>query len=132
MAKSKGPQPIERVRERLEAWRKGRKPRSRIPERLWKAAAELARSYGVHKVARALHLDYYNLKDRRDGIVNLNEGSNQDAASFIEVMPNKASYSGECVIELESSKGAKMRIHFKGEGVPQATALCAEFLKNGR
>lgn len=131
MTESNGEPQIERVRERLEAWRKSRKPRSRIPERLWDAAAELARSYGVHKVARALHLDYYNLRDRRDGIVRSETGADKRPASFIEVT-GRATQPAECVIELESAKGAKMRIHLKGESVPEAATLCAEFLKKGR
>lgn len=124
---------IERLRQRLEAWRKNRKPRSRIPEQLWNAAAELARSYGVNKVARALHLDYYNLKERRDGIIRTDTGTaaGQSASSFIELMSGRESQA-ECVIDLESANGAKMRIHFRGRVVPEATALCAEFLKNGR
>jgi hypothetical protein len=125
---------IERLQQRLEAWRESRRPRSRIPEGLWRAAAELARSYGVNKVARALHLDYYNLKERRDGLMvsSAAAGKGESASPFIEVISERAPQGAECVIELESARGAKMRIHYRGQAVPEAPALCAEFLKNGR
>jgi len=125
---------IERLQQRLEGWRKKRRPRSRIPEGLWNAAAELARSYGVNKVARALHLDYYNLKERRDGIMvsSAAAGKGENAPPLIEVISERGPQGAECVIELESAQGAKMRIHYRGQAVPEAVALCAEFLKNGR
>jgi hypothetical protein len=76
-------------------------------------------------------LDYYNLKERRDG---KSEGivAGKEVPSFIEVMPGKASQLSECVIELENARGARMRIHFKGEIAAETSKLCAEFLKNGR
>jgi hypothetical protein len=48
---------IERVRQRLDAWRKAHKPRSQIPKRLWNSAVRLAGQYGLNKTAKALHLD---------------------------------------------------------------------------
>lgn len=132
MVKARRARQIERLRQRLEAWRKNRQPRSRIPERLWNAAAELARTYGVNKVARALHLDYYNLKERRDGITASSAPAGQSAPPFIEVISERGPQGAECVIELESARGAKMRIQYRGQAVPEAAALCAEFLKNGR
>jgi hypothetical protein len=131
MAEARETQQLERLGKQLQAWRRIRKPRARIPERLWSAAAELSRSYGVHKVARALHLDYYNLKDRRDGM-GAGAVTGKEVPSFIEVMPAKASELSECVIELENAKGAKMRIHFKGKIASETSKLCADFLKNGR
>jgi hypothetical protein len=131
MARVKGSEQIAGVQRQLEAWRKSRRPRARIPEGLWNAAAELSRSYGIHKVARALHLDYYNLKDRRDG---MNPGGVDGKAvpSFIEVVPSATSQPAECVIELENARGDKMRIHLRGEIARETSKLCAEFMKNGR
>ncbi len=56
---------VERVRRRFERWRRTRKQRSRIPEGLWHAAVQVAGSYGVNKTARALGLDYYELRNRK-------------------------------------------------------------------
>jgi hypothetical protein len=123
-------QRIEQVRQRLETWRKSRRPRARIPVGLWNVAAELARSYGIHKVARALHLDYYNLKQRRDGTVGKTRPGAAASASFVEVIPGGS--SAECVIEMENRRGAKIRIHFKGGSLPDAASLGNMFWKNGR
>jgi hypothetical protein len=69
MRSTKQPSPqiltqVERVRQRFERWRRRRKKRSRIPEQLWRAAVAVAASYGVNPTARALGLDYYELKKR--------------------------------------------------------------------
>jgi hypothetical protein len=45
-------------------WRSTRKPRSRIPEHLWQAAVDLAPFYSIHQIARALRLNYTELKHR--------------------------------------------------------------------
>jgi hypothetical protein len=55
---------LEAIRRRFERWRRTRKGRSRIPEPLWAAAAKAAGTYGVHRTAKALGLDYYLLKER--------------------------------------------------------------------
>ena len=55
---------VERVRVRFALWRQSRPGRSRIPEELWLAAVELARSHGVHPIARALGLNDQALRRR--------------------------------------------------------------------
>lgn len=57
------PEDIQAVRERFEAWRQTRPGRSRIPAELWAAAAGLTRRHGVHRVARALGLNDFALKN---------------------------------------------------------------------
>jgi hypothetical protein len=47
---------------RLERWRKKRKGGERIPETLWAAAGELARTHGVNQVSRALRLEFKQLR----------------------------------------------------------------------
>lgn len=53
------PVQLERLRGRFEQWRQTRDGRSRIPEKLWAAAAKAVARYGLHSTARALGLDYY-------------------------------------------------------------------------
>ncbi|MBI4526524.1 MAG: IS66 family insertion sequence element accessory protein TnpB, partial [Deltaproteobacteria bacterium] len=55
---------IEKVRRRLQAWRRRRKHRSRIPESLWRSATKLARRYPPARIAHTLGLDYDALKER--------------------------------------------------------------------
>ena len=53
------------VGQRVEKWRQERAhARVPVPEELWSAAVEVARSDGVHATAKALRFDYYGLKAR--------------------------------------------------------------------
>jgi hypothetical protein len=58
---------LETVRQRFERWRRTREVRSRIPEPLWASAVKVAGTYGIHRTARALRVDYYALKKRVEG-----------------------------------------------------------------
>ncbi len=58
------PARLEGVRRRFERWRRTRKVRSRIPEPLWASAVKMAGTYGIHRTAKALRLNYYALKKR--------------------------------------------------------------------
>ena len=48
------PAELDRLQQRFERWRRTHRIRSRIPEPLWTAAARVAGTYGVHRVAKAL------------------------------------------------------------------------------
>jgi len=114
---------IGHLQKRFDAWRKSHKPRTRIPDRLWDAAVQLAQQHSLHEAARALHLDYYALKKRLDAA-----GVKQGAVpSFIELSPPVPERIPECVIELETRNGSKMRIQIKGMGVPDLNTLSSTF-----
>ena len=132
MKSRKQPSPIiltqvERVRKRFEHWRRTRKKRSRIPEQLWNAAVAVAESYGVNPTARALGLDYYELKKRLDSGPGAAVVEKQGIKTFVEVVPAPSALHPECVVELESAKGTKMRIHLKGVGAPDGALLRSLF-----
>jgi len=124
-----------------------------IPPRLWKAAAKVASEQGVSRTAQVLRLEYGKLKriaesgsqfpipsDFRKG--HAIRGSRAALAatadaprtrasraraaaslpSFLEVVGSSAIAGSECVIELEGVQG-KMRIQWKGMGVPDLAAL---------
>jgi hypothetical protein len=114
---------IEQLQKRLEAWRKSHKSRSRLPVRLWNAAARIAGQCGLNKTAKALRLDYYDLKKR----LEVTAVNHRRAASFIELSPATASLVPECLIELEARNGTKMRIHLKGMAVPDLNSLSSTF-----
>jgi len=133
MRSTKQPSPhilteVERVRQRFERWRRTRKKRCRIPEQLWRAAVAVAASYGVNPTARTLGLDYYELKKR------LNAGPGGTAVEkqemtgrFVEVVSATPMFHRECVVELESPRGTKMRLHLKGVGAPDGALLRSLF-----
>ncbi|HZQ56124.1 MAG TPA: IS66 family transposase [Bryobacteraceae bacterium] len=65
------PDELEQLRRRFEEFRNTQPVRSRLPEALWIAAAELAKRYGVHPTARTLRLDYTALPLEPDGYEKL-------------------------------------------------------------
>lgn len=129
----KSPSPIinsqlERLQRHLEVWRKSHKPRSRLPGRFWNSAVQLARQYGLNKTAKALRLDYYDLKKR----VSAGAVALETAPSFVELVPATSSPFPECLIELEARSGTKMRIHLKGTTLPDLTTLGSMFWRSNR
>jgi hypothetical protein len=98
----------------LEAWRKTRHHRDRIPEFLWAAMARLARTYGVSPVSGALGIDYYALKERVAGRVRPASPTSPRHATFIEVKPAPLSQSAACRVELEERSGRKMTLYLDG------------------
>lgn len=105
---------VERVRRRFEHWRRTRKKRSRIPEGLWQAAVEVAKSYGVNKTAQALGVDYYELKRRLGSGPGAGAVEEGELGRFVELVAVGPAVDGECVVEVESGGGTKLRVHLRG------------------
>ena len=116
---------LEGVRRRFERWRRTRRVRSRVPESLWAAAVKMARVCGVHRIARALRVDYYSLKKRVEQEVAKTPGVPEvgAGATFVELASPARVGPCECTLELENASGAKMRVHLKGVEAPDLTGL---------
>src|SRR6202040_35722 len=101
------PEPIVQLQRQLDQFRSTQPRRTKLPESLWQAAVDLARQHGVYSVAQPLRLDYMGLKKR------LGEPSSHrrkaPRAAFVELITPHPAALEECVIEFESSRGAKMR-----------------------
>ena len=115
------PEPIAQLQLQLDQFRSTQRPRTKLPESLWQAAVELARQYGVYPVAHPLRLDYVRLKRRLSGVTKLRRRSAKPA--FVELIAAPSATLEECVIELESSSGSKMRIQWKTSGPPDWTTV---------
>jgi hypothetical protein len=103
------PRDLARARDQLTAWRRTKKPRSRIPQRLWELAVKLAAKHGLHRTAQALKLDYYSLKKRVEAV---EPGLDEGGPAFIE-LPSALAAVQECVIELEDG-AVSLRVSLKG------------------
>ena len=132
---------LESARRRFEQWRRTRRGRTRIPERLWAAAVKAAGRYGFYPTARGLGLDYYSLKKRVKAaggaslrpVTDRPDGpGGEGVAGFLELAPVSPTGFPECVLELEDPGGAKMRIHLKGMSAPDLTALSRSFWSRER
>ena len=122
------PARLEAGRRRFERWRRTREGRSRIPDPLWSSAVELSTTYGIHRTAKTLRLNPDSLKKHvasanGDGSGGQGE-SRQKAAgpraatAFVELVPPEGACPPECIVELENPRGAKMRVHAKGNQIP--------------
>jgi len=123
------PAGLERLRKRLERWRQARKPRSRIPDPLWAAAAALAKTYGVNRTARTLRLAYYSLKERveREGAATAGASAIPATSPFIELVASPSAGSCKCRLEMENGDGAKMRIQLRSVTMPDLAAISRSF-----
>jgi hypothetical protein len=134
------PARLEGLRRRFDRWRRTRKARTRIPEPLWASAVKLAGTYGIHRTAKALGIDYYGLKKRvEEKPVDAKRAGRRPAATagkasaatggatFVELPPAAWPGSGECTMELEDAGGAKLRVHVKGLGAPDLAELSRSF-----
>src|SRR5882672_11151871 len=123
---------MEQLGRRLEQWRDSHAVRRRLPEELWTEAVGVAGEEGIYRTARALRLDYANLKRRIEATdakqTNAPGTSEQDRprvkrrrkaatakrgtapTEFVELLAG--SIAADCVIEVEGS-GGKMRIQMK-------------------
>ena len=145
------PARLETGRRRFERWRRTRTGHSRIPDPLWTSAVKLAGAYGLCRTARTLGLDYNALKRRvasaRPGdslgpktvgakAARQETAAQETATAFVElVAPQRAGLVApqraglpECIVELENARGAKMRIHVKGNQIPEVVTAVSKVL----
>jgi hypothetical protein len=118
------PTDLQQLSGRFEDWRRTRRGKLPIPEPLWAAAAELARSHGVCQTAQVLRLEYKKLKRLTAGEAGGKPVRRRRApalATFVELAPLPAAVA-ECVIELEGPRG-KLRIQWKGATAPDLAGL---------
>ena len=117
--------PIAQLQRHLEEHRRMRPRRAKLPESIWDAAAELAREHGVYAVAQALKLDYIGLNmglKKRLGEV-ASRRPDKSKPVFVELIAPPPTTCEECLIEFESTRGGKMRIHWPVRVAPDWTAL---------
>jgi hypothetical protein len=115
------PEPIVQLQHELDQFRSTRPRRTKLPESLWQAAVELARQHGVYSVAQPLRLDYMGLKKRLGGAPVVRRKAARPA--FVELIAPHPATLEECVIEFESTSGAKMRIQWKATAPPDWASL---------
>jgi hypothetical protein len=136
---------LEEVRRQFEHWRQTRKIPSRIPGPLWAAAARIASTCGISRTAKTLRVNYHALKQHIDKGVAAGGKPEKRAAeqrqpsidggasapAFLELAPPLRVGSCQCVLELEDSSGAKVRVHVQGTEAPDLTALSRSFWDRG-
>ena len=117
------PEAITHLQRQLEQFRSTQPPRTKLPDSLWQAAVDLARQHGVYPVAHPLKLDYMGLKKRLNGVPSRTRKAASQATAFVELVAPQPVRLEECLMEFECSSGGKMRIQWKGLGLPDWASL---------
>ena len=126
MAKQTGPLPesITELHAQLQQFRATHVRRAKLPATFWQSAAELARCHGLYVVARSLKLDYSTLKKHVNGspesVPRLRKKSQP---KFLELSGATRQTVDEYLIEFESARGRKLRIHCKTNTPPDWPVL---------
>jgi len=90
-------------------WRDTTPLGARIPEALWSRAVELARAYGVARVATTLRLDYTRLKRR---LVVESGAAAPPPPAFVEVTLDLPPSGSACVLAFSDARGRALRIEW--------------------
>jgi hypothetical protein len=122
------PDDLEQLRRRFEEFRNTQPVRSRLPEALWIAAAELAKRYGVHPTARALRLDYTALKRRVETRHPRRKHKVVAPPNFMEFVSPGAKAVTNCTVEVESAQGSKLRLELKAVATTELASLIHAFV----
>jgi hypothetical protein len=120
---------LKRLQHQLLAWRRDRSGRPRLPEAVWRAATELARTAGPGRVARTLRLDYYKLRARLARTTSPADTS----PPFVElqVAGPSAPGPGEAYVELADGTGARLILRVRDDAAT-LVALAQSFWRRQR
>jgi hypothetical protein len=127
------PLALSQARHQLDLWRSQRpNKRTRLPKAFWQQAVALAKEHGLNKTAHALNVKYYSLKKHLDHAEAAASVASKTKPHFIELMPGTMTPGGvECTIEWAEGHNATVRMHIKGAGLSELTALVG-VLRSGR
>jgi hypothetical protein len=117
------PESITELQAQLADFRSTHPARTRLPQSLWQSAADLARCHGLYVVSRSLKLDYCTLKKHVSGPDSPTRVGNNARPKFVELVGATRQSMDEYVIEFESARGRKLRIHCKTNTPPDWPAL---------
>jgi len=101
---------LEEAKARFEEWRRDRKGKAPIPDKLWATAAEVARREGVSRTSTELWVEWNHLKRRMAAAGRTS--STPTPPRFVELVAPREESLSECVIELEGRQ-SKLRIQLK-------------------
>ena len=124
------PEDVEQVRRRFAEYRQSHAVRSRLPEELWAQAAKLARRDGIEATAQALDVDRPSLKKwtgRFEPSTKRHVRGKQAAPAFVELLTAPAA---ACRVEVESARGAKLRLEFASLAPDQLAEMIRAFAAN--
>ncbi len=122
---------LEEVKQQFKIWRKTKtNSRERIPASLWQAAAEVFEigDHSLHRISKTLHLNQTALKKyMQQQLPRAIKVKSEETPSFIAFELDSPLSVSECVIEMEDTTGAKMRMCLRGNTDPSILEICKSF-----
>jgi len=121
---------LEDVTQQFKIWRKTKIGRERIPASLWQAAAEVFKigDHSLHRISKTLHLNQTALKKYvQQQIPRAIKVEHEETPSFIAIELDSSLPVSKCVIEMENTTGAKMRMCLRGSTDPNILEVCKSF-----
>lgn len=121
---------LEEVKQQFKIWRKTKIGRERIPASLWQAAAEVFEigDHSLHRISKTLHLNQTALKQYvQQQCPRAIKVENEATPSFIAFELDSSLPVSGCVIEMEDTTGAKMRMCLRGNTDPNILEICKSF-----
>ena len=132
------PSALTQARRQLDRWRsRQRNKRARLPQELWRKAVVLAKEHGLNRTASALGLKYDSLRKHLDGTGGDALVPVRRMPDFVELLPGAmtpgdvAKPQVECVVEWTDGHGESVRMHIRGTGLSELSALASVF-RSGR
>lgn len=111
------PHEVQALVTRVARWRRQRVGRAHMPEDLWGEAMILASSVGAYRTAQVLGLSYSTVKRRLDAreASRVRADDEPVCPAFLEVLaPLAGGQVAECILEVESHGGQRLRVEMKG------------------
>jgi hypothetical protein len=127
------PAALERLGRKFEQWRKAQpKPRTRLPEALWRRAVKAACRHGVWRVAQTLRLDYETLRRRLAERGESSPHASKPEATFVEVTTTPTRSAVETGLEIERPDGRRLRIYFPAHSAAELAQLSERLWRAGQ
>ena len=126
-------QDLQAVVDTFERWRAEREIGQRIPQELWQAAVTLHPRHSVYRIARALHLDSGDLRERV-GLKRTRGGSrNAKGPQFVQLPMAAASKEGvaDCWVRARDGKRARITIRLRGAGTGAVIEVLRQLWSRG-
>ena len=122
---------VEQLRQRFTEWRKTHAVRSKFPEQMRQAAAQLAQRDGVDTIMRALKVDKPSLQKwtaRLQQQLSPKQKTNAEP-TFVELLASGPMHkaAGSCLVEVESPRGGKLRLELTGVPTSELAELIRSF-----
>ena len=114
---------LRRAKGAFEQWRRTKRGREAIPDRLWALAVRAASELGVNRTSKALGLNHTALQAQVRRRANRTARDQQTVPQFVPLPLSTPRAEPECIIEAEDGQGRKLRLQLRGGSTADLVSL---------